>query len=72
MSTANEPLGRTTSDSTAAAKPPVDLHRSESLALVQLLVLYHLVWARATSLPGHGPDRSPALPRTGADSALHH
>ena len=25
-----------------------DLHRSDSLALVQVLVLYHLVWARAS------------------------
>lgn len=33
----------------------VDLHRSESLALVQLIILYHLVTARATvSLGGEG------------------
>ncbi len=33
----------------------IDLHRSESLALVQLLILYHLVVARAAiALGGHG------------------
>ncbi|MFN2612086.1 MAG: phosphoribulokinase [Solirubrobacterales bacterium] len=33
----------------------IDLHRSESLALVQLLILYHLVTARATvALGGEG------------------
>ena len=33
----------------------IDLHRSESLALVQLIILYHLVTARATvSLGGEG------------------
>ena len=33
----------------------IDLHRSESLALVQLLILYHLVMARAAvALGGHG------------------
>ncbi len=33
-----------------------ELHRSESLALVQLLILYHLVTARATiALGGEGP-----------------
>lgn len=49
-----------------------DLHRSDSLALVQLLILYHLVWARATAIRGHEPDRSATQARTGADSALHH
>jgi phosphoribulokinase len=49
-----------------------DLHRSDSLALVQLLVLYHLVWARATAMSGHEPDRAGTQVRTGADSALHH
>jgi phosphoribulokinase len=48
-----------------------DLHRSDSLALVQLLVLYHLVWARATSISGHGPERAQPPAITGADSALH-
>ena len=43
-----------------------DLHRSESLALVQLLILYHLVTAKATvALGGDGlrsaDGRSPAL-----------
>ena len=34
----------------------VDLHRSESLALTQLLILYHMVMARATiSLGGNSP-----------------
>ena len=33
-----------------------DLHRSESSALVQLLVLFHLVTAKAAiALGGHGP-----------------
>jgi phosphoribulokinase len=48
-----------------------DLHRSDSLALVQLLVLYHLVWARATAVSGPGRDRAQAPGFTGADSALH-
>ncbi|MDQ6816839.1 MAG: phosphoribulokinase [Actinomycetota bacterium] len=46
-----------------------DLLRSDSLALVQLLILYHLVWARATAIGG--PDRAQAPAVTGADSALH-
>ncbi len=48
-----------------------DLHRSDSLALVQLLVLYQLVWARATSISGHRPEREQPPAITGADSALH-
>ena len=39
-----------------------DLHRSESLAIVQLLILYHLVTARAAvALGGEGSrlDREP-------------
>jgi phosphoribulokinase len=48
-----------------------DLHRSDSLALVQLLVLYHLVWARATVATGGEPARIDGTPSTGADSALH-
>ena len=48
-----------------------DLLRSESLALVQLLVLYHLVWARATVANGGAPPRIEVGLPTGADSALH-
>ncbi len=48
-----------------------DLRRSESLALVQLLILYHLVWARATVTTGHEPARLERSLLTGADSALH-
>jgi phosphoribulokinase len=48
-----------------------DLHRSDSLALVQLLILYHVVTARAAlSIGGSPPRADPRLP-TGADSALH-
>ena len=47
-----------------------DLHRSDSLALVQLLLLYHLVRARATIASGGEPPRSERR-STGADSALH-
>ena len=48
-----------------------DLLRSESLALVQVILLYHLVSARAALAVGgrHGREE-PARP-TGADSALH-
>ena len=48
-----------------------DLHRSDSLALVQLLVLYHLVWARAAVARGGEPARREQRRATGADSALH-
>ena len=48
-----------------------DLHRSESLALVQLLVLYHLVWARASVATGGEPPRVDGRRRIGDDSALH-
>jgi phosphoribulokinase len=48
-----------------------DLHRSDSLALVQLLVLYHLVWARASVSTGAEPTRLERQLLTGADSALH-
>jgi phosphoribulokinase len=44
-----------------------ELHRSESLAIVQVLVLYHLVTARATvALGGEGPrvDRDASAPAT--------
>ena len=37
-----------------------ELHRSESLALVQLLILYHLVTARATIALGGEGMRGPA------------
>ncbi len=48
-----------------------DLHRSDSLALVQLLVLYHVVWARATVTTGGEPERIQRRRLSGADSALH-
>ncbi len=48
-----------------------DLRRSDSLALVQLLILYHLVWARATVTSGREPSRLEDGLLTGADSALH-
>lgn len=48
-----------------------DLYRSDSLALVQLLVLYHLVWARASVSTGGEPARLDQRLLTGADSALH-
>ena len=49
-----------------------DLRRSDSLALVQLILLYHLVRARATINTGGEPLRSAPRDSTGADSALHH
>ncbi len=48
-----------------------DLHRSDSLALVQLLVLYHVVTARAALAIGGSPPRTDPRFPTGADSALH-
>lgn len=48
-----------------------DLHRSDSLALVQLLMLYHLVWARASVATGGEPPRVEGRRRIGDDSALH-
>jgi phosphoribulokinase len=48
-----------------------DLLRSDSLALVQLLVLYHLVWARASLATGGERTRSDERRAPGADSALH-
>jgi phosphoribulokinase len=48
-----------------------DLLRSDSLALVQLLILYHAVTARATLATGGSPARAEPRPATGADSALH-
>ena len=48
-----------------------DLHHSESLALVQTLLLYHLISTRATVSAGIDPHQGD-LPRVhGADSALH-
>jgi phosphoribulokinase len=48
-----------------------DLHRSDSLALVQLLILYHVVTARAALATGGSPPRADPRFPTGADSALH-
>ena len=48
-----------------------DLHRSDSLALVQLLILYHVVTARAALSIGGSPPRADPRYPTGADSALH-
>jgi phosphoribulokinase len=48
-----------------------DLHRSDSLALVQLLILYHAVSARAALAVGGSPARAEPSAATGADSALH-
>jgi phosphoribulokinase len=48
-----------------------DLLRSDSLALVQLLILYQVVTARAALAIGGTPPRADADLPTGADSALH-
>jgi phosphoribulokinase len=49
-----------------------DLLRSESLALVQVILLYHLVSARAATAVGMEHARRDAeRPSSGADSALH-
>ncbi len=48
-----------------------DLHRSESLALVQALLLYHLVSTRATISAGIDPHDRHVPGVTGADSVLH-
>ena len=48
-----------------------DLLRSDSLALVQLLILYHVVTARAALAIGGSPPRAEPRWPTGADSALH-
>ncbi len=42
----------------------IDLHRSESLALVQLLILYHLVTARAAIALGGDGTRARAIERS--------
>ena len=49
----------------------MDLHRSDSLALVQLLILYHVVTARAALAIGGSPPRADPRFPTGSDSALH-
>ncbi len=48
-----------------------DLHRSESLALVQTMLLYHLISTRAAIGAGIDPHHWQAPRATGADSALH-
>jgi phosphoribulokinase len=48
-----------------------DLHRSESLALVQTMLLYHLVSTRAAIGAGIDPHHWQAPRASGADSALH-
>jgi phosphoribulokinase len=48
-----------------------ELHRSQSLALVQALLVYHLVSTRATIGSGIDPHRWHLPSVTGADSALH-
>jgi phosphoribulokinase len=48
-----------------------DLRRSDSLALVQLLVLYQLVSARAAVAVGGKPNRLELRSVSGSDSALH-
>ena len=47
-----------------------DLLRSDSLALVQLLILYHLVWGRLEQVAGERRERQPARRTSGDDSAL--
>ena len=49
-----------------------DLHRSNSLALVQLLVLYHLMWGRLEQAAGSPALRVAERRDTGDDSALEH
>jgi phosphoribulokinase len=41
-----------------------ELHRSESLAIVQVLVLYHLVTARATVALGGEGTRADTVPES--------
>jgi phosphoribulokinase len=48
-----------------------ELHRSESLALAQTLLLYHLVSTRAEISAGIDPHDRHVPSVTGADSALH-
>ena len=47
-----------------------DLHRSDSLALVQLLILYHLMWGRIDQATGAPAPREPTRRTSGDDSAL--
>ena len=47
-----------------------DLLRSESLALVQLLILYHLLWGRHEQAAGGPTERKPVRRTSGDDSAL--
>jgi phosphoribulokinase len=47
-----------------------DLYRSDSLALVQVLILYHLVWGRIDQATGAPASREPARRTSGDDSAL--
>jgi hypothetical protein len=47
-----------------------DLLRSDSLALVQLLILYHLMWGRLEQAAGGRSDREPTRRTSGDDSAL--
>src|SRR3954447_3631529 len=49
----------------------MDLLRSESLALVQVILLYHMVSARAALAVGGRHGRTEPSRATGADSALH-
>lgn len=47
-----------------------DLLRSDSLALVQLLILYHLMWGRLEQASGGRAERGPIRRTSGDDSAL--
>jgi phosphoribulokinase len=47
-----------------------DVYRSDSLALVQLLVLYHLMWGRLEQAAGSATARHPTRRTSGDDSAL--
>jgi phosphoribulokinase len=52
-----------------------ELHRSDSLAVVQLLILYHLVFARAAVAGGHGSTRDmdlTALDRIASSGEIVH
>jgi len=47
-----------------------DLYRSESLALVQVLILYHLMWGHLDQAAGRATTRAPGRRTSGDDSAL--
>jgi hypothetical protein len=47
-----------------------DLLRSDSLALVQVLILYHLMWGRLEQAAGGPADRAVTRRTSGDDSAL--